>query len=956
LAQALLDVLPLLVFVMQRFLPFLLSFGPLVGLAQVPLAQNAGPDYPVQPVPFTQVHVQSAFWSPRLDTNRRVTIPFAFYKCEETGRIDNFAIAGKLKTGKFKGLRYDDSDVFKVIEGAAYTLAQHPDPKLDDYLDKLIAKIAAAQEPDGYLYTIRTTLGDQVPETSGKVRWANLADSHELYNVGHLYEAAAAHYQATGKRTLLDVALKNADFLVNTFGEGKRIAVPGHQEIELGLAKLYRLTGQRAYLELAKFFLDQRGRHDQRKPYGFPWFNDGDPSYAQDHLPVLQQREAVGHVVRANYMYAGMADVAALTGETAYIAAIKTLWADVAERKLYITGGVGASIRGENYGDAYELPNYSAYNETCAAIALVLWNQRLFLLTGDAKYLDLVERALYNGVLSGVAQAGNKFFYPNPLASDGHAKFNHGFATRAPWFQTSCCPTNMARFLPSLPGYVYAQKSEQIFVNQYIAGTAQLTVPAGQLTLEQANNYPWDGKIELALMPTKPQVLELRLRLPGWAVGQPVPGQLYHYLDNIKEKIDIKINGKPATYTTDQGFAVLRRTWKAGDKVTLVLPMPVRRAVAAEQVEAARAEVALERGPLVYCLEAADNGGSVASLHLPDTAQVKAAFVPQLLGGITALRGRGFTAVPYHLWAHRGEGEMRVWVPRQAPAEQYLLTYFKADDESVYLATSPDGFRWQAVNQGRPILPQGTLGGQKYLLRDPYVRRGPDGYFHLVATQDWRGQQLVHARSRDLRQWDSLQLLPVMAGVPGAVNVWAPEFVPDPQTGEYLLYFSAATQGEKNFDDAHHRTWAVRTRDWRTFTPAQVLYDPGFSQIDATIVPLGGKFYLFSKDERGISTERNRQKAMRLAVASQLAGPYGKPTDLLTPHATEGPMVWRRGNLFYMYYDFYLDGKWGLSVSDNLRDWQPAIEPFALPTGARHGSIFALPQAEWAQLKAANGW
>ncbi len=919
-------------------------------------AQPPARDYPIQPVPFSQVRVNSLFWSPRLDTNRLVTIPFAFQKCEETGRIDNFAIAGKLKTGKFKGLRYDDSDVYKVIEGAAYSLAQTPNVILEQYLDELIVKIAAAQEPDGYLYTIRTILGEQVPESSGRRRWSNLVDSHELYNVGHLYEAAVAHFQATGKRALLAVATKNADLLLNTFGENKLVAVPGHQEIEIGLAKLYRATGKRDYLDLAKFFLAKRGRPDQRKLYGFPWFKDGDPSYAQDHLPVLEQREAVGHVVRANYMYAGMADVAALTGEPAYVEAVKLLGANVADKKLYLTGGVGSSHRGENYEAAHELPNYSAYNETCAAIALVLWHHRLFLLTGQSKYLDIVERALYNGVLSGVSLAGNKFFYPNPLASDGRAKFNHGFGTRTPWFQTSCCPTNMARFLPSLPGYVYAQRDQQVFVNLFIAGTASLITPQGPLTLVQSTNYPWDGKISLTVSPDKPRLVDLRVRIPGWAVGHPVPSQLYRYLEATQAKVIIKINGSPFTYPVDQGFAVIKRTWRKGDVVAIDLPMPVRRVLASDEVEADRNNVALERGPLVYCAEAVDNGGHVAQLHLPDTTVLKVAFVPQLFGGIIAIKGLNFTAIPYHLWSHRGEGEMRVWLPRQANPDQYLLTYFKTNDESVYLATSPDGLNWQEVNQGQPIIKQGVLNGKKYLLSDPFVGRGRDGYFHLVATQDRRGQQLVHARSKDLKTWDSLQLIPVMQSVPGTVNVWAPEFVADPQTGEHLIYYSSATKTEPNFEDSHHRTWQVRTRDWRIFSEPKVLFDPGFTQIDATIVPLGPNFYLFSKDERGISNERNRHKAVRVAVAGNLAGPYGHPSDLLTAHATEGPMIFRKNNLFYMYYNFYLDGKWGLSISDNLRDWQTAPATFAMPPGARHGNIFSLGAAEWVQLKQANGW
>ncbi|MCU0450274.1 MAG: glycoside hydrolase family 127 protein, partial [Bernardetiaceae bacterium] len=990
-----------------------------LGLAQLSFVATAQ-DYPVRPVPFTQVRLTSPFWQARLDTNRLVTIPFAFRKCEETGRIDNFAIAGKLKTGSFKGLRYDDSDVFKVIEGAAYTLAAQPDPALDRYLDDLILKIAAAQEPDGYLYTIRTIMGEKVPESSGKQRWSHLVDSHELYNLGHLYEAAVAHYQATGKRTLLNVALKSADLLVATFGEGKLVAVPGHQEIEIGLAKLYRLTGQQSYLDLAKFFLDKRGRSEQRKLYSFPWFNNGDPRYAQDHLPVLRQTEAVGHVVRANYMYAGMADVAALTGETAYMEAIKKLWANVTEQKLYVTGGVGSSHRGENYEAGYRLPNYSAYNETCAAIALVLWGHRLFLLTGEASYLDVVERALYNGVLSGVSQSGNRFFYPNPLAADGLRTFNQGFGTRAPWFQTSCCPTNLARLLPSLPGYVYAQQPGRVFVNLYMAGRATLSMETDSVEIEQVTNYPWDGAVRLRVNPAQPTALALHLRVPGWAREQPVPGNLYRYLPlpapakveedqagtgaknprngktgrptkksppavpqavpatpldeaaspvvSLGARVDLpgsagpapgpgqgirlKINGKEAVFPIQNGFAVVNRTWKSGDVVEIGLPMPVRRMVANPQVEADRELVALERGPLVYCLEQADNpvqpNQPLAETTLPDTLTLKAAFNPGLLGGSWVVRGGGLTAVPYHLWSHRGQGEMAVWLPRQADPSHYLLSYFRADDESLYLAHSPDGRTWLPLNQGQPVLRAPQLNGQKVRLRDPFIRWGADGQFHLVATPDRKGTQLVYARSPDLQHWDSLRLLPVMASVPKTVNVWAPEFVYDSLAGDYLVYFSSATEGETNFDAAHHRTWAVRTRDWRTFSAPKVLFDPGYTQIDATIVPLGSQFYLFYKDERGISTERKKHKGLRYALADQLGGPYLDPGQKqLTVPGTEGPMIFRRFNQFYLYSDHYLDGFWSLLQSDNLTDWHPTPHSFQIPPAARHGSVFTVPRAAW---------
>lgn len=631
-------------------------------------------DYPIRPVDFTQVHIQSAFWSPRLDTNRKVTIPFAFHKCEETGRISNFEVAGGLKPGTFKGIAYDDSDVFKVIEGAAYSLAVEPDAKLDAYLDGLITKIAAAQEPDGYLYTIRT-IHQRNPESkldarAGKERWSNLQDSHELYNVGHLYEAAVAHYLATGKKNLLNVATKSADLLVNTFGEGKRYAVPGHEETELALVKLYRITGKKAYLDLAKFFLDERGKHKHRKMYVADWAKPVDSTYYQDHIPLTQQTEPVGHVVRAGYLYSGMADVAALTGEKAYIHAIEKLWEYTINRKLYLTGGLGAAAGVEGFGPAYDLPNLTAYNETCAAVASMLWNYRLFLLSGKAEYIDIFERTLYNGFLSGVSQEGNLFFYPNPLASDGKSKFNHGHATRSPWFGTSCCPSNVARFLPSLPGYVYATKGEQIFVNLFVAGTGKVKTGSRAVQITQQTNYPWDGKVALTLKPDKAGAFPLTIRIPGWAQNRPVPGDLYSYADDAASQTTLMINGKKTDAKIENGYLVLNQNWKPGDKVELDISMPVRRVISSEKVSENKGKMALERGPLVYCVEGIDNGGKVSDVKMVKNTAFATELKPGLLRGLMIIKGKnagraGFTAIPYYAWSHRGAGEMAVWLPTQ---------------------------------------------------------------------------------------------------------------------------------------------------------------------------------------------------------------------------------------------------------------------------------------------------
>ena len=622
-------------------------------------------DYPYQPVPFTSVEFNDNFWSPRHKTNRQVTIPYDFKKCEETGRIDNFAVAGGLKEGEHIGRRYNDSDVFKIVEGAAYSLAIYPDPELDNYLDDLIEKFAAAQEDDGYLYTMRTINPEKVSKGAGERRWSYIAQSHELYNVGHMYEAAVAHYLATGKRNFLDVAIKSADLIEKTFGPGKRMDPPGHQEIEIGLAKLYRITGEEKYLKLAKFFLDQRGNFEGHESYG---------EYCQDHKQVVEQDEAVGHAVRAGYMYSGMADIAALTGNKTYIRAIDRIWENVVSKKLYMTGGIGSRHSGEAFGDNYELPNLTAYNETCAAIANMMWNHRLFLLHGDAKYMDVLERTLYNGFLSGIAFSGDEFFYPNPLESDGSHK-------RSPWFDCSCCPSNVVRFLPSLPGYVYAQKNNNIFVNLYISGSAKIQLKNNSVIIKQDTEYPWDEIINIRLEPQKEESFSISIRIPGWTQNSPVPSDLYRYLNNRDESASVKINGEKQDFEIRKGFAEFKRKWKKGDKIEIHFPMRVRRAISHENVKDNEGKAALERGPIVYCAEWPDNNGHVRNLVLPDETKLKTEFRSNMLNGINVITGevpalfetksgktekkiQKFTAIPYYAWAHRGQGEMMVWFPR----------------------------------------------------------------------------------------------------------------------------------------------------------------------------------------------------------------------------------------------------------------------------------------------------
>ena len=628
--------------------------------------------YAYEAVPFTSVTIADPFWSPRIETNRTVTIGYDFQKSDETGRLTNFDKAAGRMAGDHEGIFFNDSDVFKIIEGAAFSLHLHPDPALDAYLDDLIERIGAAQEADGYLYTARTIAErNGTPEKlradqEGLTRWSHLRVNHELYNVGHMYEAAVAHYRATGKRSLLDIAIKNADLVERTFGPDKLRNVPGHQEIEMGLVKLYGVTGADHYLRLAKFFLDERGHYNGRQPF----VNFEDQGYMQDHLPVVEQAEAVGHAVRAVYMYSGMADVAALTGEQAYIDAIDRLWENVIGKKFYITGGIGARHHGEAFGANYELPNATAYNETCAAIANVFWNQRMFQLHGDAKYIDVLERSLYNGFLPGVAFSGDRFFYVNPLSFDGAYKFNRDDSlVRLGWFNCSCCPTNVVRVFPSLGGYLYAQREDRLYVNLYMGSSAALTVAGNPVQISQQTNYPWDGTIQVMLEPQVPIAFTLCLRIPGWAQGAPVPSDLYHYLDSDNSApVTITVNGAAVDLRLEKGYALITRTWQAGDQVTLTLPMTPRRVVTHGAVVENEGKVAIERGPLVYCAEAIDSGGYVLDAVLPDDAPLTVTFVPDLLGGVTVIhradQAHPLQLIPYYTWAHRGIGEMTVWLRR----------------------------------------------------------------------------------------------------------------------------------------------------------------------------------------------------------------------------------------------------------------------------------------------------
>lgn len=665
--------------------------------------QNAG--YPVTPVPFTKVKVTDAFWGQRLQASREVTIPLAFQKCEETGRYKNFEMAAKPDPrNKVTGYSFDDTDVYKTIEGASYLLQTYPDEKLKRYIDSVLAIVAAAQEPDGYLYTARTMNPEHPHEWAGTKRWEKVEDlSHEFYNLGHMVEGAIAHYQATGQHNFLDIAIRYADCVCREIGEGpgKIVAVPGHQIAEMALAKLYVLTGEKKYLDMAKFFIDKRGYTSRRD------------AYSQAHAPVLEQDEAVGHAVRAAYMYSGVADVAALTGEQAYIDAIGRIWDNVVAKKLYITGGIGATGSGEAFGKNYELPNMSAYCETCAAIGNVYWNYRLFLLHGDAKYYDVLERGLYNGLLSGVSLEGDGFFYPNPLESIGQ----HG---RAAWFGCACCPSNICRFIPSMPGYVYAVKDDNIYINLFLSNEAAIPVKGKTVNLKQTSYYPWDGDVKIEVEPRGISSFGLKIRVPGWARNEVVPSDLYYYADDRILSYSARVNGKEVDGTIEQGYLTISRKWKKGDVVELHLDMEPRLVRAHQAVEADRGRIAVERGPVVYCAEWPDNNFSVPSLFTGGSPRFEVEYRPDLLKGVTLIKSDvqalrfdendklrpedvTLTLIPYYAWAHRGAGEMAVWLPAEVSATRPAMPPTIASKSK--LSTSRGGSARSAINDR--LVPRG---------------------------------------------------------------------------------------------------------------------------------------------------------------------------------------------------------------------------------------------------------
>ena len=639
--------------------------------------QQPSHGYPINPVPFTSVKVTpGTFWGQRLQASREVTIPLAFSKCEETGRYTNFSNAAQhlkdplkvfpIAEGTFS---FDDTDPYKTIEGASYILQTYPDKKLVQYIDSVLDVIGSAQEPDGYLYTSRTQNPEHPHPWAGTERWSKVEDlSHEFYNLGHMVEGAIAHYQATGSRKFLDIARRYADCVIREVGpeEGKKKLVPGHQIAEMALAKLYIVTGEQKYLDQAKFFLDMRGKTERKD------------EYSQAHKPVIEQDEAVGHAVRAAYMYAGMADVAALTGDEAYIHAIDAIWDNIVSKKLYITGGIGATSNGEAFGPNYYLPNMSAYCETCAAIGNVYVNHRLFLLHGDSKYYDVLERTLYNGLISGVSLDGGGFFYPNPLESMGQHQ-------RQPWFGCACCPSNICRFIPSLPGYVYAVKDRSVYVNLFLSNRGNLSVAGKQVSLSQTTEYPWQGDIAVSVDQNKAGQFALKIRVPGWVKGDVVPSDLYSYSDNKRLSYRITVNGQEAGSLTPDGYYTIDRRWKKGDRVQIHFDMEARTVRALNLVEADEGCISVERGPLVYCAEHPDNDFNIQSMLVNQNPSFELGDAEVLTYPVKTLTTQAQTLdfneqgklttkdvqlklIPYYAWCHRGSGNMKVWLPQDLVA------------------------------------------------------------------------------------------------------------------------------------------------------------------------------------------------------------------------------------------------------------------------------------------------
>jgi uncharacterized protein len=618
----------------------------------------------IEPISFSNVKITDNFWKPKLEKVAKATIQACILNTEQkTGRIRNFEKAARKQNEKHEGIYYDDSDVYKALEAMAYSLKNHPDPILEAKADEWIDKIAAAQESDGYLNTFYSLTGLEK-------RWKDM-EKHEDYCAGHLFEAAVAYFNTTGKRKLLDVSIKFANHIDQTFRLANRPWVSGHQEIELALVKLYKCTQNQNYLKLADWYLDQRGKGHGK---GLIWDQWKDPNYCQDAVPVKEQKEITGHAVRAMYLYTGAADVAAHTDNKAYMKAMTDVWEDVVHRNMYVTGGIGSSGSNEGFSNDFDLPNENAYCETCASVGMVFWNQRMNSLTGQSKYIDILERSLYNAALDGLSLSGDRFFYGNPLASTG----SH---VRKEWFGTACCPSNIARLVSSVGDYIYGKSSRGLFVNLFIGSQATMKINEETVEVEMKTNYPFEGKMVLGIQVQKPSNFEIHVRIPSWLGNRPVDGNLYMSENVPQEKMLIKVNGKNMPFKIENGYAVLESTWKSSDQVEISFQLSVKKVSSKQEVKQNLDRVALQRGPLVYCVEGADNEGKALDFILSPKASFKLKETQIGSESVLAIETQGIilspdpsglsvikankkvTAIPYYIWCNRGQNQMQVWMP-----------------------------------------------------------------------------------------------------------------------------------------------------------------------------------------------------------------------------------------------------------------------------------------------------
>ena len=707
-------------------------------------------DYPLKPVPFNKVEMTSSFWRPRLETQRKTLVPFAFERTQpgvEHLQAARDFLAGK-KVEDHRAHRFIDSDLYKVMEGAAYLLQLRSDPELEKTIDDLADVIAGAQHENGYLYPSHTTGAGSAKNMMGDKPYTFIVHSHELYNVGHLYEAAIAYYRATGKKKLLDVVEKSARHINKVifegdpkYNDGKPIRqAPGHQEMELALVKLYRVTGKPLYLDMARKFLEIRG---------VTYVPDGEgvmsPTYAQQHAPVTEQKEAVGHAVRATYLYSAMADVGTLTGEPAYGKALDRIWGNITDTRMHITGGLGAVHGIEGFGPQYELPNADAFNETCAAVGNVLLNYRMFLLHKDAKYLDVAEVALLNNVLAAVNLEGNRFFYVNPLDADGKYPFNHGTAGRAPWFGTACCPSNMARLLPQVPGMTYAHDDNDLYITFFAESRTEIDFNGTRVKVEQKTAYPNDGEISVAINPMKPERFRLRLRIPTWTTERFVPGELYRYADSIAAPIELSVNGDRVKAPIEKGFVSIDREWKPGDRVVLNLPMPIRVTECHPAVRANTNRIAFTRGPFVLCAEGVDNGGvtqrfffdkvpatsdaKVRTTRIESGSFIQADISAQAVTSSGDTRSSKLVLTPYYAWNNRGFSSMTVWFPTRADMAVYdphalpkesifaeIKASHTADEDTITAIGDGHVDKWSSGNKVTRWTSRGQAGKPQWIV------------------------------------------------------------------------------------------------------------------------------------------------------------------------------------------------------------------------------------------------